>query len=67
MVVLLAVAIAGAAYLALANLCVAAFARRPLELATEFLPTFTILKPIAGLEEDLYENLRSCCDQEYAA
>jgi len=65
--ILLAIAIASAAYLALANLSVAAFARRPVELASEFLPTFTILKPIAGLEPDLYENLRSCCDQEYDA
>ncbi len=27
----------------------------------------TILKPIAGTEPQLYENLRSCCDQEYPA
>ena len=63
----IAIAIAGTAYLALANLSVAAFARRPAELAAEFLPTFTILKPIAGLEPDLYENLKSCCSQRYDA
>jgi ceramide glucosyltransferase len=65
--VLLVISAASAAYLALANLSVAIFARRLQEFAVEFLPTFSILKPIAGLEPDLYENLRSCCDQEYDA
>jgi ceramide glucosyltransferase len=64
---LLVIAIAGACYLAIANLALAAFARRPIELASEFLPSFTILKPIAGPEPALYENLRSFCDPEYAA
>ncbi len=66
-VVLFAVACASAGYLVLANLRVAAFARRPKELATEFLPSITVLKPIAGAEPGLYENLRSCCDQDYDA
>lgn len=57
----------GVAFLALACVGVAAFARRPVELASEFLPGISILKPIAGIEEELYENLRSCCDQEYGA
>jgi ceramide glucosyltransferase len=65
--ILLIVALAGAAYLAVAAARVAAFARRPLEEASEFLPTFTILKPIAGLEPDLYENLASFCGQDYEA
>src|SRR5579862_1072759 len=56
---------AGAAYLLIANVRVAAFLLRPMEYASEFLPTFSILKPIAGLEPQLYENLRSACDQEY--
>jgi ceramide glucosyltransferase len=65
--VLLVIAAASAAYLALACLRVALFAARPFERATEFLPTFTILKPLAGPEPRLYENLRSCCDQDYDA
>jgi ceramide glucosyltransferase len=63
--ILLAVALAGALYLTIAVFCLAAFARRPLELASEFLPSITILKPIAGLEPNLYENLASFCDQDY--
>jgi ceramide glucosyltransferase len=63
--ILLIVAIAGAVYLAAAAACLVAFARRPLETATEFLPTVTILLPIAGLEPELYENLASFCTQDY--
>lgn len=63
--VLFAIAVASAFYLAIAILRLWAFGRRPLELAWEFLPTMTILKPIAGIEPDLYENLASFCDQEY--
>lgn len=65
--VLLAVAVASALYLALACVRTALFARRPLERASEFFPSFSILKPIAGAEPQLYENLRSCCDQDYGA
>jgi ceramide glucosyltransferase len=66
-VVLFAIAVAGAAYLALACIRVAVFSWRPLERAEEFLPAFTILKPIAGLEPQQYQNLRSVCDQDYGA
>ncbi len=59
------VAVASACYLLIAALRLAVFAYRPLELASEFLPSMTVLKPIAGLEPNLYENLRSFCDQEY--
>ncbi|MBV9332624.1 MAG: bacteriohopanetetrol glucosamine biosynthesis glycosyltransferase HpnI [Candidatus Eremiobacteraeota bacterium] len=64
---ILVVALAGATYLVLANVRVAAFLLRPAEYASEFLPSFSILKPIAGLEPQLYENLRSACDQNYGA
>jgi ceramide glucosyltransferase len=63
--VLFLAATGGLIYLALACVGVAAFARRPVDLASEFLPGISILKPIAGVEQGLYENLRSCCDQEY--
>lgn len=58
-------AVGGVVYLALACVGVAAFAGRRVQLASEFLPGISILKPIAGFEEGLYENLRSCCDQDY--
>jgi ceramide glucosyltransferase len=61
------IAVASAVYLGLACILIALFARRPFERVTEFLPTFTILKPLAGAEPQLYENLRSCCDQDYDA
>jgi ceramide glucosyltransferase len=64
---LLWISLAGAAYLALAALRLAAFGRGPLEFASEFLPSMTILKPIAGIEPNLYENLASFCNQEYDA
>jgi ceramide glucosyltransferase len=63
--ILFVIALAGAAYLAAAAVCLMAFGRRPLERASEFLPTVTVLKPIAGLELELYENLASFCTQDY--
>lgn len=66
-VILFLAAVGGVTYLALACVRVAAFARRRVELASDYLPGISILKPIAGVEEGLYENLRSCCDQEYGA
>ena len=64
--VLLAAATAAAVYLTVACVCLAGFARRPYEYASkEFLPSFTILKPVAGIEPELFENLASFCDQDY--
>jgi ceramide glucosyltransferase len=65
--ILLVVTLAGACYLTIAALRLAAFYRQPLEFASEFLPSITILKPVAGLEPDLYDNLASFCNQRYEA
>jgi len=65
-IVFLILTIAGAAYLALALSCVVTFGRRPFDsVDDELAPSVTILKPVAGLERDLYENLASFCDQDY--
>jgi ceramide glucosyltransferase len=57
--------VGGAVYLAMAGFSLVKFARRACPLASEFLPSVVILKPVAGLEPDLYENLASFCDQDY--
>jgi ceramide glucosyltransferase len=60
-----AISVVGAIYLATAARALAKFIRRPCPLATEFLPSVAILKPVAGLEPELYENLASFCNQDY--
>ncbi|HEV3091138.1 MAG TPA: bacteriohopanetetrol glucosamine biosynthesis glycosyltransferase HpnI [Candidatus Cybelea sp.] len=55
----------GAFYLANAAIALVKFARRPIPLVREFLPTIAVLKPIAGDEPGLYANLASFCDQDY--
>jgi ceramide glucosyltransferase len=69
----LAVCIAGMAYTAVAIACVWSFGRRvdafersrPQEAGTTALPGVTILKPIAGAEPGLFEDLCSFCAQDY--
>ena len=53
-----------AAYVLAAIWRVKAFRRNQRTDAT-FSPPLTILKPVCGLEADLYENLRSFCQQDY--
>ena len=59
------ISVVGAVYLATAARALAKFIRRPCPLATEFLPSVAVLKPVAGLEPELYENLASFCNQDY--
>jgi hypothetical protein len=48
-----AISVVGAIYLASAARALAKFIRRRCPLATEFLPSVAILKPVAGLEPEL--------------
>ena len=56
---------AGIAYLCIAVWRVLTFRQLPAPNG-KFTPPVTILKPIHGIEPELYENLASFCDQEYA-
>ncbi|ACS41396.1 MULTISPECIES: bacteriohopanetetrol glucosamine biosynthesis glycosyltransferase HpnI [Methylorubrum] len=66
--VLLLMALAGCVYALLAAWLVDRFAARPSPaLAADApRPGVTILKPLCGLEPDLFENLGSFCRQDYA-
>lgn len=55
----------GAIYLFNAARALNRFIGRPCPLATEFLPSIAVIKPVAGIEPELYANLASFCDQEY--
>jgi len=59
-----AVVAASLAYTAIALWRMAALRRRKPALPGQLTP-ITILKPVCGLEPNLYENLRSFCDQDY--
>ena len=59
-----ALALCSLFYVAFAIMRVLAFSRRawPAQAPT---PPVTVLKPVCGMEEGLYENLRSFCEQDY--
>lgn len=59
-----AAALAGAGYLAFALSRVRQFRRRQHELPARF-PSIAVLKPLYGEDEELEENLRSFCEQDY--
>ncbi len=60
----LGLALASLAYLLLALFATQRFGRRPAPPAGPT-PPVTILKPVCGLDWELYENLRSFCLQDY--
>ena len=62
--VLFLITLASLAYLAAAIGCLAVFHRRGRQRAP-VRPPVTVLKPVCGLDEDLEENLRSFCLQDY--
>lgn len=64
MIGFIAVNAASVAYVLLAIKSVHAFSL-PVKISSEFQPAVTILKPVCGLDTDLYENLRSFCLQDY--
>lgn len=51
-------------YLVVANAVTIAFRRRPLDETTHF-PSISVLKPMCGLEEGLYDAIATFCDQDY--
>jgi ceramide glucosyltransferase len=61
---MLIVCLAGIAYCAIALFALVRFLLRPQPYSTRG-PGVTILKPIHGLEVELFENLCSFCDQDY--
>jgi ceramide glucosyltransferase len=64
-IVLFLIALAGLAYTGVAAAVLWQFARMPAPAPLHTEPNVTILKPLHGDEESLFENLRSFCDQEY--
>ena len=64
--ILIAAALAGAAYALAAAHAVGVFFRRS-TLETPDLPPVTILKPLHGAEPDLFENLESFASQDYSS
>ena len=62
--ILVLLGLASLFYLVYAIRSVVSFARRRVPEVREE-PPVTVLKPVCGLEPELYENLRSFCEQDY--
>ncbi|MBV8602286.1 MAG: bacteriohopanetetrol glucosamine biosynthesis glycosyltransferase HpnI [Candidatus Eremiobacteraeota bacterium] len=60
----MAAAVCGIAYLGAALVCIRRFGAERRERAQRT-PSVSILKPLRGVEEGLYENLCSFCEQDY--
>ncbi|MET0258548.1 MAG: glucosyltransferase, partial [Methylobacterium sp.] len=65
---LLLVAVAGCVYALMSAVMAGRFARRAVPVLPEGTarPSVTILKPLCGMEPNLYANLESFCRQNYA-
>ncbi len=60
------ICVAACAYVTVAFVGIRRFRRRaPRRLPDGFAPPVTMLKPVCGLDFELYENLRSFCEQDY--
>ncbi len=59
-------AILACCYTLLAILCLRRFPRRPAPVGAQKTPGVTMLKPLYGAEDGLFENLASFCRQNYA-
>lgn len=62
---ILAVAVLPFVYYVIATYCAWDFFRRPHQVAGEYCPLVSILKPLQGAESEAYENLASFCRQDY--
>jgi ceramide glucosyltransferase len=62
---ILAIAVLPFVYYLAATFCAWEFFRRHCEVAADFSPPISVLKPLQGLEHEAYENLASLCRQDY--
>lgn len=64
-VLLTLLCITGLGYYACVIYSTFAFMRRSRSIVPDFYPPVTILKPICGLDDAMYRNLASFCQQDY--
>jgi ceramide glucosyltransferase len=63
--VLLLLTLASCVFWIVACWCVRAFANKKQKLDPRFAPPVSILKPVAGLDPQAYDNFKSFCQQDY--